>query len=51
MDWFLYDKGLRHERAKIKENVEINIHLKFTKIVFEEIKKVNNLVNEKPVLP
>ena len=51
MDWFLYDKGLRHERAKIKENVEINIHLKFTKIVFEEIKKVSNLVNEKPALP
>ena len=35
MDWFLYDNGLRHERVKLKINLNfffhiLNIHLKLT---------------------
>ena len=27
MDWFLYDRGLRHERVKLSENTSLELQI------------------------
>ena len=41
MDWFLYDKGLRHERVKLKNNTIFDhLAIKLSSNVFRTLVKV-----------